>query len=180
MASEMAAVLHKLRLDHFIDKFSSEKITPDLVGKLSFSDFWELEAQSRGKIMKLWMECSKYGLNKPPRNMRHGCRAPVFEIPWSVLDCYLEQNLKIEEISKILSVSESTIYRRMRQYGLSKMEFSDVSPGDLDQVVSDITKEFPHSGEGLIKQILLTKNIKVQRWQLCESLHRVDSEGFAK
>ena len=76
---------------------------------------------------------------------------PVFEIPRSVLECYLEQNLKIEEISKILSVSESTIYRRMRQYGLSKMEFSDVAEGDLDRVVSEITKEFPHSGKGLIK-----------------------------
>ena len=33
----------------------------------------------------------------------------------------------------------------MRQYGLSKMEFSDVSAGDF-RFVSDITKEFPHSG----------------------------------
>ena len=65
--------------------------------------------------------------NQPFRNVRNGCGAPVFEIPRSALECYLEQNLKIEEISKILSVSESTIYRRMRQYGLSKMEFSDVA-----------------------------------------------------
>ena len=45
----------------------------------------------------------------------------------------------------------------MRQYGLSKMEFSDVAEGDLDRVVSEITKEFLHSGEGLIKQMLLLK-----------------------
>ena len=44
------------------------------------------------------MECSKYGSNKSLRNTRHGCGAPVVEIPWSVLECYLEQNLKIEEI----------------------------------------------------------------------------------
>ena len=104
----------------------------------------------------------------------------MFEIPRSVLECYLEQNLKIEEIFKILSVSESTIFRWMRQYGLSKMEFSDVAEGELHRVVSKIMKEFPHSGKGLVKQMLLSKNIKVQRWQLCESLHRVDSEGIAK
>ena len=45
MASEMAPVLHKLRLDHFIDKLSSEKITPDLVGKLPLSDLRELRFQ---------------------------------------------------------------------------------------------------------------------------------------
>ena len=176
----MASVLRRLKLDHLIDKFISEKITPDLVGKLSLNDFRELGVHNRNEIMKLRIECSKYGSNQPSRNVRNGCGAPVFEIPRSVLECYLEQNLKIEEICKILSVSESTIYRRMRQYGLSKMEFSDGAEGDLDRVVSEITKEFPHSGEGLIKQMLLTKNIKVQRWRLRESLHRVDSEGIAK
>ena len=60
MASEMAPVLHKLKLDHFIDKFSSEKITPDLVGKLSLSEFRELGVQNRNEVMKLRMECSKY------------------------------------------------------------------------------------------------------------------------
>jgi hypothetical protein len=60
------------------------------------------------------------------------------------------------------------------------MEFSTVTEDELDRVVSEITKEFPHSGEGLIKQMLLGKYIKVQRWRLRESLHRVDSEGIAQ
>ena len=37
-----------------------------------------------------------------------------------------DQNLSINEISKILSVSESIIYRRMRQYNLSKLGFSTI------------------------------------------------------
>ena len=133
----MASVLRRLKLDHLIDKFISEKITPDLVAKLSLNDFRELEVHNRNEIMKLRIECSKYRSNQPSRNVRNGCGAPGFEIPRSVLECYLEQNLKIEEISKILSVSESTIYRRMRQYGLSKMEFSDVAEGDLDRYYRD-------------------------------------------
>ena len=43
------------------------------------------------------------------------------------------------------------MYHRMRQYGLREMEFSDITDSDLDQVVSDITKEFPHSGKGADK-----------------------------
>lgn len=178
----MESILRKLKLDYLIERFNIEKITPDLVGKLSLNEFKELGVQNRNDIMVVRMECSKYGSNKPPRSRstRNECGAPMFQIPRSVLECYLEQNLKIEEISKILSVSESTIYRRMRQYHLSKMEFSTVTEDELDRVVSEITKEFPHSGEGLIKQMLLGKEIKVQRWRLRESLHRVDSEGIAQ
>ena len=90
MASEMASVLPRLKLDHLIDKFISEKITPDLVGKLSLNDFRELGVHNRNEIMKLRIKCSKYGSNQPSRNVRNGCGAPVFEIPRSVLECYLE------------------------------------------------------------------------------------------
>ena len=92
----------------------------------------------------------------------------------------LDQDFTINEISKLLSVSESTIYRRMRQFGISKMEFSTITDQELDCQTSKITAEFPHCGEGIIKQILLGKNIKVQRWRLRESLHRVDAEGIAQ
>jgi transposase len=99
------------------------------------------------------------------------CGAPQFDIPRTLLECYLDQNLTINAICKILCVSKSTIYRRMRQYGLSKMEFSDISDDHLDRQIKEITQEFPHSGEGLVKQLLLVRNIKVQRWRLRDSLH---------
>ena len=169
--TEIESILRKLKLDYSIERFKIEKIT---------NEFKELGVQNRGDIMALRMECSKYGSNRPSRSTPNECGAPMFEIPRSVLECYLEQNLTIEEISKILSVSKSTIYRRMRQYGLSKMEFSNITNDELDQVLSDITKEFPHSGEGLVKQVLIGRKIKVQRWRLCESLHRADSEGIAQ
>ena len=84
MASEMASVLRRLKLDHLIDKFISEKITPDL------NDFRELGVHNRNEIMKLRIECSKYGSNQPSRNVRNGCGGPVFKILRSVLECYLE------------------------------------------------------------------------------------------
>jgi hypothetical protein len=51
------------------------------------------------------------------------------------------------------------------------MEFSDISDDHLDRQIKEITQEFPHSGEGLVKQLLLVRNIKVQRWRLRDSLH---------
>lgn len=176
----MASVLRKLKLEYFIERFDMEKITPDLVGRLSLNEFKELGLQNRNDIMALRIECTKYGSEIPQRISLNECGAPHFDIPRSVLECYLDQNFTIDAISKMLSVSESTIYRRMGQYGLSKMVFSDIADEDLDSEIGQITQEFPHCGEGLIKQLLMAKNIKVQRWRLRESLHRVDGEGIAQ
>ena len=150
------------------------------MGKLSLNEVKNLGVQNRSDIMALKVECSKYGSEKPRRRKSNQCGAPQFHIPQTVLECYLDQDLTISEIGKILCVSESPIYRRMRQYGLSKMDFSEISDDHLDREVKEITVEFPHSGEGLVKQMLLTRNIKVQRWRLRDSLHRVDSEGIAQ
>ena len=180
MASKMASVLRQLKLDHFIERFDTEKITPDLVGKLSLNEFKELGVQNRNDIMALRIECTKYGPEKPERNARNECGSPQFDIPRCVLGCYFDQNFTTDEISKILSVSESTIYRRMRQYGLRKMNFSETGDEDLDREIHQVNQDFPHCGEGLTKQLLMAKNIKVQRWRLRESLHRVDGEGIAE
>ena len=62
----------------------------------------------------------------------------------------------------------------MRQYGLSKFEFTDISDKDLDVEVKQIAVEFPYCGENFIKQILFQKGVKVQRMRIRDSIHRVD------
>lgn len=74
------------------------------------------------------------------------------------------------EISVVLSVSESTVYRRMnsyRTYGISKFDFADISDQELDVHVENVSKEFPYCGENLIKQMLYVKGIKVHRVDNC-------------
>ena len=97
----MESILRKLKLDYLIEKFITEKITPDLVGNLSLNEFKELGTHNRNDIMAVRIECSKYRSNKPPRDRstQNQCGAPMFQIPRSVLECYLEQNLTIEENS---------------------------------------------------------------------------------
>ena len=92
------------------------------MGKLSLADFKELGMQSRKDIMSLRLECIKYGSEILQSRNRIECGAPQFDIPKSILESYMDQDFTINEISKLLSVSESTIYRRMHQFGISKME----------------------------------------------------------
>ena len=65
----------------------------------------------------------------------------------------------------------------MGRYGLSQLQFTEITDDELDGVVEEITREYPSCGEGLLKQILADRGIKLQRTRLRDSVHRVDHEG---
>ena len=91
---EMSSVLQRLNLKLFAKKFDVEKITPDLVGKLPLDEFKKLGMQNCNNIMALRLECTKYRSEKPQKKDK---------LVWgSVLECYIDQNLTIIEICKIL------------------------------------------------------------------------------
>ena len=64
--------------------------------------------------MSLRIECTKYGIAKPPRT-NNGSVFVAFEIPKEMLESLLEEDFLIIEIAAMPSVSERTIYRRMRR-----------------------------------------------------------------
>ena len=175
----MEGILNKLNLGSCIPNFAEEKITPDIVGKLSAYDLELLGLSSRTNMMRLRVECVKFGGEQLPK-INSSCGAPKFHIPRSVLENLLDEGFSVNEISTLLSVSESTVYRRMRMFGLSKLTFSDISDNDLDRVVNNICHDFPQCGENMLKQILSGKGIKVQRVRLRDSIHRVDSDGVER
>jgi len=174
----MREILHNLSLGHLIPNFEREKITPDIVYKLSLLQLKELGLQNRSEIMTLRIKCNSFGSQKP-RCVHTGEAGgpPVFEIPKSVLKCFLDEGFPIVQIARVMSVSESTIYRRMRCYGLSKMEFSAITDEELDRQIDEITRHFPNCGEVLLKQLLAGRGIKVPRANLRDSINRVDRRG---
>ena len=177
-ASEMSSILKELNLGQAIFTFENEKITPDIVCKLSSTDLESLGLSSRRDMMNLRMECSKYGVQKPTRCSEGRNASPSYFIPKAILESHLEEGFTVQEIGSIFSVSESTIYRRMRSYNLSKLDFSNISDGELDRHLVEIAHEFPHCGESMVKGILMQRGIKVQRMRLRDSLHRVDDAGI--
>ena len=175
MASlSMSTILENLHLGCYSEKFTEEKITPDIVCHLSLYDFIKLGINNVSDVMALRVECTKYGIGTPT-TQRDQFGNLKYEIPKEVLQCYLEEDFKISEIATMFCVSESTIYRRMRFYNLSKLDFSDISDEQLDVYVRGIAKDFPLCGEVMIGQLLRGKN--VQRMRLRDSIHRVDECG---
>ena len=63
----------------------------------------------------------------------------------------------------MLNVSESTIYRRMRQRNLSICNlYDEILDDDLDQTVSEIVKEFPRCREAMVREILRQRDVQVR------------------
>lgn len=173
----MFNVLKKLGLQRNFESFNREKITPEIVCKLSAHDFEILGISNRADMMKLRIECVKYGPCSPNR-LKINNGFSMFDIPKFYLDNLLENGFKIADIANLLQVSESTIYRRMVRYGLSKREFSDISDEELDKEIGDVIKNFPLCGESILRQMVITnKGIRIQRWRLREAIHRIDATG---
>ncbi|XP_069140000.1 uncharacterized protein [Argopecten irradians] len=178
--NQMSVILKKLDFDHAYNNFEREKITPDIVGKLSAVELGTLGIVNSSDMMKLRTECVKYG-HTPPAKVSLDGRAPVFDLPKCTLEYLLDNGFQISDICKILQVSESTVYRRMRAYNLSKMSFCDISNDMLDLNIKKICGDFPLCGENMIKQILSKQlHIKVQRWRIRDSIHRIDSKGVSQ
>ena len=90
MASSMSSVLKKVNLGDLAEKFWREKITPDLVCKLSVQELESLGVTSRRDIMALRIECATFG-EEALRKVQANCGAPSF--PSSIPKCVLENLL---------------------------------------------------------------------------------------
>lgn len=53
MVEEMVKILKRLDLSVLNEKFKTERISPDIVGKLSLADFDHLDLRNKAKIMAL-------------------------------------------------------------------------------------------------------------------------------
>ena len=157
----MEAVSKKLNLGSLAEKFEAERITPDLVCKLSVHEMETLGVNSRVDMMSLGIEWTKFGGKAPKKSEGNGVL--TFYIPKFVLSNLLHEGFTVKDISMMVAVSENTIYQRVRQFGLSKFDLTNMSDKDLDTEVERVAVDFPYRGENLIKQILFQKGVKVQR-----------------
>jgi len=179
MTDSMKIILKDLDVEDYIARtFENQNITPDIVSCLSLSEFSELGINDRAMIMRLRVKCSVYGSKQPQQIVGISGGAPKFYIPKKILENFVEDGFLISEISNLLSVSERTIYRRLSEYGIKKLQFSDISDADLDIELQNTTSEFPYIGEVMMKEVLKGKGLQIQRTRLRESLHRVDEIGL--
>ena len=77
-------------------------------------------------------------------------------------------------------MSESTVKRRVSQFGLESTLQTEISDSDLDVLTADFVHHFPNSGQNSYDGYLRGKGIKIQRHRVRASLSRVDPMGVQR
>ena len=89
---KMKEILKKLDLSAHSVRFVEEKISPDIVCKLSIEDFHNLGINDRNVIMSLRIACSTFGSYTPKR----GCHTNKFVIPKFYLENLIQERIYSE------------------------------------------------------------------------------------
>uniref|UniRef100_A0A3B1KIQ8 Integrase core domain-containing protein n=1 Tax=Astyanax mexicanus TaxID=7994 RepID=A0A3B1KIQ8_ASTMX len=104
---------------------------------------------------------------------------PKLEIKREQIVEMLQTNLPVSQIARIVGVSTSTFFRRMKEFDLSISEsYSPISDEELDTIVTNIKNGMPAAGYRMVRGRLLSMGIRVQWRRIASSMHRVDSVGI--
>uniref|UniRef100_A0A1A7XG32 Integrase core domain-containing protein n=1 Tax=Iconisemion striatum TaxID=60296 RepID=A0A1A7XG32_9TELE len=103
---------------------------------------------------------------------------PKFIISEELLSRLIDFPLPVSCIANLLGVSQSTVFRRMRELGLStRSTYSNLSDGELDDAVWSIKNRIPNAGYRMVKGCLEADGHRIQWDRIKESMHRVDAPG---
>lgn len=104
---------------------------------------------------------------------------PRFAIEREELAEMLQTNLPVHYIAKMMGVSTRTIFRRMKDFGLSISGlYSCISDEELDNIVRTIKEDMPAAGYRMVRGRLMSLGMRVQWQRIAASMHRVDSVGI--
>ncbi|XP_076864079.1 uncharacterized protein LOC143516417 [Brachyhypopomus gauderio] len=112
------------------------------------------------------------------KDASNGRGRPKLIFSEELLTRLIDMPLPVSCIANLLGVSQSTIFRRMREHGLStKSTYSSLSDHDLDNAVMSIKRQLPTAGYRMVKGSLQAEGHRVQWDRIKESMHRVDAAG---
>ena len=112
---------------------------------------------------------------------RSGSRGrPCFNISCEQLTYLLNYQFSIADTAKALGVSQSTISRRMRTYGLSQRQYSPpLSDEELDNKVRVVLQEFPNAGYRRVISQLAVAGLRPSQMRVRQAMQRIDPQGVA-
>lgn len=138
-------------------------------------------AQAKDILSNLTFEEGTLGSSISAAKSFSGDRGrPRYIVTKEQLDFFINYGFHCPEIGLILGISESTVRRRLREFGISANNFTRLTDSQLDHAVEEIKRDFPDSGYRMVLGQLRARNIRVQENRVRESLIRVDMEGVIR
>ena len=103
---------------------------------------------------------------------------PKFYIQREHLEFLVEQGFNSPAIAGILGVSLRTIERTHQGYGIrQRSTYSTISNKDLDNILNNISVDFPKTGYKHMTGFLRSRGVVVQQIKIREAMRRVNPAG---
>ena len=100
---------------------------------------------------------------------------PAYLITDAQLQIYIENGFTVPQIATMLSVSKSTIRRRLWKFGVSiNQSYNNLTDDVLDLKIKDLILKFPNCGYRRMNVFLLAASIRIQEKRIQQSMERVD------
>ena len=80
------------------------------------------------------------------------------------------------EVAGALLISRTTLWRKLKESGVTLEKYATISDDELDQRVRALQLHYPHCGLVLLCSLLRTQGIHVQRYRLRDCVLRIDPE----
>ena len=105
---------------------------------------------------------------------------PSYYISRRQLEFLIGMHFTVPDIARLLGVSTSTVTRRMRTHGIGvRRLYSQIPDNRLDELVHEITMEFPGAGYRLVRSHLRAMGYRLTERRVRLSLSRVDPISVA-
>ena len=105
---------------------------------------------------------------------------PRLSVTIDQLEYFINYDFSATDVAHMLIISVRTIQRRLQVFGLSiRASYSSITDSELDDVVTEIIKEFPNIGYRRVHGELGRRKIKVTQHRVRDAMHRVDPSGVA-
>ena len=103
---------------------------------------------------------------------------PKYDLPRGQLLYFIEHGFTCSRISSMLGVSQSTLRRRMSEYGLSiRNTYSDISENELRDLIRQAHDSFPNAGYRFVHGWLTQRGLRIQEYRIRQLMREVDPIG---
>lgn len=102
---------------------------------------------------------------------------PRYSISLEQISHCVSLGMSWQRISLCLGISRRTLYRHRQRLGVQPLAYAVMSNHALNSVVSEILQNTPNAGETYVLGSLRSRQIRIQRWRVRQSLQEVDPIG---
>ena len=150
-----------------------------------------LEPTSLLTLLECWVRASRYhhsliaslstcSIISPPVNTAQNfvetntIGRPRVAINIEQVELFRTSGFTWEEISHLLGISRTTLWRRLTELGLHFEKYTSISDSDLDGHVREIQYNNPNIGMSLLQGYLQSREVFVQRHRVRQSVLRIN------